>query len=86
MTSTTVYLTKYALTSGIVRRRGYITAAGFFFDASTGAYYQRNEYSLSLEEAERIAEVKRSFRILQLQQQITWLKELTFHTRELNYR
>lgn len=78
MTSTSVYITKFALTSGIVLRRGYITAAGFFFDSSTGHYYQRNEYCETLQEAERQAEIKRSTRITQLQQQISWLQGLTF--------
>lgn len=86
MKSTFVYITKHALTSGIIKRRGYITAAGFFFDSSTGSYYQRNEYCLTLPDAKRHAEIKRRMRIEQLQGQITWLQNLTFSTPTLNYQ
>lgn len=80
MTAATVYVTKYALTSGILQMRGYITDAGFFFHSGTGNYYQRDEYCRTLQEAEQQANSKRRTRIMHLEQQIDRLRSLNLNS------
>lgn len=78
MTEASVYITKYALTSGLVLMRGQITPHGVFVHAGTGNLYGKTDWCLTRKEAQERAEKMRMTRILNLQQQISRLRGLDY--------
>lgn len=78
MTEATVYVTKYALTSGVVSMHGHVTPQGVFVHAGTGNLYGKSDWCLTAEEAQQRAEAMRMTRILSLQQQISRLRGMDY--------
>lgn len=78
----TVYVTKYALTKGIIKKRGTIEGNHFFCDAIYESYFNPKsglpEWCLDEKTAIETAEKMRDKKIASLNKSIKSLKEMTF--------
>ena len=76
----TVWISKYALTQGIFKKRGSIKGDLNLFDSGESCmmYYRPNEYHRTWEEACARAEVMRQKKLASLRKQIAKLEGLVF--------
>ncbi len=75
------YITKYALTKGIIEVDGFVNNEDIFFPAysNSGAqYFFKNEWTTTKRKALRIANTMRLAQIKSLQKEIERLKSLKF--------
>jgi len=80
-TGVTVYVTKYALTKGVIAYRG-ATVEGRLARISGLTLYYQPDWYLSERDALAQAEVMRSRKVESLRKQLAKLEKLTFKTRE----
>lgn len=75
---TRAFVTKYALTKGIIEVDGYETDHESFYVGGWQGSFFKNEYYFTMDEAIKNAEERRTRKIKSLEMQIEKLEKMTF--------
>jgi hypothetical protein len=73
-----VFITKYALSQGIIESEARLTSIANMIDAGKRGYFHKGEWFTTREEAEANAEHRRAKKIASLKKQIAKLEALSF--------
>lgn len=75
---TTAYITKKALTDGIVEKEGELLDNGKYFSVENYGFFSANDFYLDIESAKQKAEQMRIKKINSLRKQLEKLEKLSF--------
>lgn len=75
---TTAYITKYALTDGIIKKEGTLTKDGYF-DVPKYGFFNPGEFHLDFKSARKKAEEMQAKKIGSLRAQIERIESLCFN-------